>query len=69
MVGTMIDLHYCDNAGRWGLAASGPLDCHGNHCWPMLAAAVSTERAQGNCWHDQMVWAAFLRQVPCQFWA
>ena len=25
----------------------------------MLAAAVSRERAQGNCWHDRMVWAAF----------
>ena len=49
---------------RWGLAASGPLGCHGNHCAPMLAAAVSRERAQGNCWHDRMVWAAFLPQVP-----
>ena len=29
----------------------------------MLAAAVSRERAQGNCWHDRMVWAAFLPQV------
>ena len=33
-----------------GLAGSGPLGCHGNHCAPMLAAAVSRERAQGNCW-------------------
>ena len=47
-----------------GLAASGPLGCHGNHCVPMLAAAVSRERAQGNCWHDRMVWADFLPQVP-----
>ena len=46
-----------------GLAANGPLGCHGNHCAPMLAAAVSRERAQGNCWHDRMVWAAFLPQV------
>ena len=46
-----------------GLAASGPLGCHGNHCAPMLAAAVSKERAQGFCWHDRMVWAAFLHQV------
>ena len=30
----------------------------------MLVAAVSRERAQGNCWHDRMVWAAFLPQVP-----
>ena len=30
----------------------------------MLAAAVSRERAQGNCWHDRMVWAAFLPQAP-----
>ena len=29
----------------------------------MLAAAVSRVRAQGNCWHDRMVWAAFLLQV------
>ena len=47
-----------------GLAASGPLGCHGNHFAPMLTAAVSRERAQGNCWHDWMVWAAFLPQVP-----
>ena len=31
---------------------------------PMLALAVSRERAQGNCWHDRMVWAAFFAQVP-----
>ena len=48
---------------RWGLAASEPLGCHGNHCAPMLAAAVSRERAQGKCLHDRMVWAAFLPQV------
>ena len=29
----------------------------------MLAVAVSRERAQGKCWHDRMVWAAFLPQV------
>ena len=29
----------------------------------MLAAAASRERAQGNCWHDRMVWAAFPPQV------
>ena len=46
------------------MAASGPLGCHGNHCAPKLAAAVSRERAQGICWHDRMVWAAFLPQVP-----
>ena len=49
---------------RWRLAASGPLGCHRNHCAPMLATAVSKERAQGNCWQDRMVWAAFLPQVP-----
>ena len=43
----------CDKGRRWELAASGPLGCHGNHCAPMLAAAVSRERAQGNCWHDR----------------
>ena len=47
-----------------GLAASGPLGCHGNHCAPMLATAVSRERAQGICFHDRMVLAAFLPQVP-----
>ena len=46
-----------------GLAASGPFGVHGKQCAPMLAAAVSRERAQGNCWHDQMVWEAFLPQV------
>ena len=30
----------------------------------MLAAAVSRERTQRICWHDRMVWAAFLPQVP-----
>ena len=30
----------------------------------MLATAVNRERAQGICWHDGMVWAAFLPQVP-----
>ena len=30
----------------------------------MLATAVSRERAQGNCWHDRMAWAAFFTQVP-----
>ena len=46
------------------MAASGPLGCHGNHCAPMLAAAVSRERAQGNGWHDLMVWAASFPQIP-----
>ena len=47
-----------------GLAASGPLGCHGNQCAPMLAAAVSRDRAQAICWHDRMVWAAVLPQDP-----
>ena len=47
-----------------GLAASGPLGCHGIHCAPMLATAVNRERAQGNCLLDRMVWAAFIPQVP-----
>ena len=42
----------------------GRLDCHGNQCALMLAAAVSRERAQGICWHDRMVWAVFLPEVP-----
>ena len=37
---------------------------HGNKSAHMLAATVSRERAQGICWHDRMVWAAFLPQVP-----
>ena len=45
------------------MAASGPVGCHGNHCAPMLAAAVSKERAQQVCFHDRMVWEAFLPQV------
>ena len=49
---------------RWGLAASGRLGCHGKHCAPMLAAAVSRERAQGKFWHDRMVSIVFLHQVP-----
>ena len=47
-----------------GIGSQWALGCHGNHCAPMLAAAVSRERAQGNCWHDRMVLAAFLPQVP-----
>ena len=66
---------------RLGYAASGLLGCNDNHCSPILTAAVSKERAQGNCWHDRMVSAAFLPQVrgpelvqstragpPVQFW-
>ena len=30
----------------------------------MLATAVNRERAQGICWLEQMVWAAFLPQAP-----
>ena len=29
----------------------------------MLAAIISKERAQGNCWHDRLVLADFLPQV------
>ena len=54
----------CDKAGAGDVAASGPLGCHGNHCAPMLVTAVSRERAQRNWWHDRMVWAAFLPQIP-----
>ena len=46
------------------MPARGRLGFHGNQCAPMLAAAVSRERAQGNCWHDRMVLAASLPQVP-----
>ena len=45
------------------MADSGPLRCHGNRCAPIIAAAVSRERTQAKCWHDRMVWAAFLPQV------
>ena len=54
----------CDKAGAGDWQPVGLFGCHCNHCAPMLAAAVSRERAQGNCWHDRMVWAAFLPQVP-----
>ena len=47
-----------------GIGSQWALGCNGNHCAPMLAAAVSRETAQGNCWHDRMVLAAFLPQVP-----
>ena len=33
--------------GCWGLAASGPLSCHGNHCWSMLAGAMGAIGVQG----------------------
>ena len=47
-----------------GIGSQWAFRLHDNHCAPMLAAAVSRERAQGKCWHDRMVWAAFLPQVP-----
>ena len=47
-----------------GIGSQWVLGCHGNHCAPMLAAAVSRKGAQGICWHDRMVWAAFLPQFP-----
>ena len=53
-----------EKAGTGDWQPSGPLDCHGNHCAPLLAAAVTRERAQGICWHDCMVLAASLPQIP-----
>ena len=48
---------------RLGYAASGPLGCHGNHCSPMLTAAVSRERAQGIAgmtgWFGQLFFPKF----------
>ena len=31
---------------------------------PCITTAVRRENAEGICWHDRMVWAAFLPQVP-----
>ena len=53
-----------DKAGAGDWQPVGLSVAHGNHCAPMLAAAVSRERTQVNCWHDRMVWAAFLPEVP-----
>ena len=46
------------------MAASGPLGWNSNYCARMLATAVSREKAQGISWHNRMVWAAFLPQIP-----
>ena len=54
----------CDKAGAGDWQAVGFSVYHGNHCAPMLAAAVSRERVQGSCWHDRMVWAAVPPQIP-----
>ena len=54
----------CDKAGAGDWQPVGLSVAHGNHCAPMLATAVSRERAQGNFWHDRMVWAAFFPQAP-----
>ena len=54
----------CDKAGAGDWQPVGLSVATVNHCAPMLAAAVSRERAQGNCWHDRMVWATFLPRVP-----
>ena len=56
-------LFTCDKAGAGDWQAVGLSVCHGNLFVPRLATAVSRETAQGNCWHDRMVWAAFLPQV------
>ena len=47
-----------------GIGSQWASYCHGNHHAPMIAAAVRRERAQGIFWHDRMVLAAFLFQVP-----
>ena len=54
----------CDKAGAGDWLASGLLGCNVNHCAPKSTASVRRERAQGNCWHDRMIWVAFLPQVP-----
>ena len=54
----------CDKAGAGDWQPVGLSVATVTTVRPMLAAAVSRERAQGNCWHDRMVWAAFLPQVP-----
>ena len=54
----------CDKAGADDWQPVGLSDATVNHCAHKLAAAVCRERAQGNCWHDRMVWAAFLPRVP-----
>ena len=53
----------CDKAGTGDWQPVGLSIATVNHCAPMLAAAVSKERAQQVCFHDRMVWAAFLSQV------
>ena len=54
----------CDKVGAGDWQPVGLSVATVTVCAPMLAAAVSRERAQGNCWHDRMVWAAFLPRVP-----
>ena len=53
----------CDKPGAGDWQPVGLSVATVNNCAPMLAAAVSRERAKGKCWHEQMVWAAFLPQV------
>ena len=47
-----------------GIGSQWALRLPRNHFAPMLATTVKRERTKGNCWHDRMVWAAFLPQVP-----
>ena len=54
----------CDKAGAGDWQPVGLSAATVTTVRPMLAAAVSRERAQGNCWHDRMVLAAFLPRVP-----
>ena len=54
----------CDKAGTGDWQPVGLSVATVTTVRPWLAAAVSWERAQGICWHDRMVWAAFLPLVP-----
>ena len=53
----------CDKAGTGDWQPVGLSVATVTTVRPWLAAAVSKERAQQVCFHDRMVWAAFLSQV------
>ena len=53
----------CDKAGAGDWQPVGVSVATVTTVRPCIAAAVSRERAQGNCCHERMVWAAFLPQV------
>ena len=53
----------CDKAGAGDWQPVGLSVATVTIVRPSQPHQFSRERAQGNCWHDRIIWAAFLPQV------